>query len=54
MANSGKAEVVLYTIENGGHVWPGGDYNPPFLGPSTKNFSANEVMWEFLRRQALK
>jgi polyhydroxybutyrate depolymerase len=50
----GKADVVLYTIENGGHVWPGGSFNPAFLGLTTTNFSANDVMWEFLRRQALK
>ena len=26
----------------------------PFLGPSTKNFSANDTMWEFFKKHALK
>lgn len=50
----GKADVVLYIIENGGHTWPGSQLAPAFLGLSTRNFSANDVMWEFLRKQALK
>ena len=50
----GKAPVVLYTIEDGGHTWPGSPFNPTFLGLSTRNFSANEVLWEFFRKQALK
>ncbi len=49
-----KAEVVLFTIENGGHTWPGSVLAPAFLGLSTKNFSANDAMWEFLKKHALK
>jgi polyhydroxybutyrate depolymerase len=49
-----KAEVVLYTIENGGHTWPGSGLAPGYLGASTKNFSANDAMWEFFRKHALK
>jgi polyhydroxybutyrate depolymerase len=48
-----KAEVVLYTIENGGHTWPGA-ISPAFFGASTKNFSANDAMWEFFKKHALK
>lgn len=60
------AEVVLYTIENGGHTWPG---RPPAseraaaawrnsrliqsLGPSTKDISANDVMWEFFQKHPM-
>lgn len=43
------SEVVLYTIKGGGHTWPG---RPPvlkFLGKSTKNLSANDVMWDFFQ-----
>ncbi|MSQ93378.1 MAG: polyhydroxybutyrate depolymerase [Gemmataceae bacterium] len=48
------AEVILYVVENGGHTWPGVTLLPAFLGASTKNISANEVMWEFFRRHPLK
>ena len=47
------AEVVLYTIENGGHTWPG--QSPPnrFLGKSTKDVAANDVIWDFFKRHQL-
>ncbi len=48
-----KAEVILYTIENGGHTWPGA-FSPAIFGPSTKKFSANDTMWEFFKKHALK
>jgi polyhydroxybutyrate depolymerase len=48
------AEVVLYVIENGGHVWPGMTLNLALLGQSTNNINANDVMWEFFQRHALK
>jgi polyhydroxybutyrate depolymerase len=44
------AEVVLYTIHGGGHTWPGRQPSLTRLGPSTRNLSANEAMWEFFRR----
>jgi polyhydroxybutyrate depolymerase len=46
--------VVLYVIENGGHTWPGMDKGPPFLGASTMNINANEVMWEFFQKHPMK
>lgn len=48
------AEIVLYIIESGGHTWPGRDIAPAFLGLSTRNISANEVMWEFFKKHPLK
>ena len=48
------AEVVLYVIEKGGHTWPGVDFMPAFLGVSTRNISANEVMWEFFKKHPMK
>jgi|GEM_PF-105167 len=50
-------EVVLIEIEGGGHTWPG---VPPagaasFLGTSTRDISANDLMWDFFqehRREA--
>lgn len=53
---NGKAssEVVLYVLEDGGHVWPGGLLNPAFLGKSTNNILTNEVIWDFCQRHSLK
>jgi len=40
------ASVVLYTIDGGGHTWPGGPMLP-FLGGTTQSISASEAMLEF-------
>lgn len=44
------AEVVLVTIEEGGHTWPG--QKPPvgFIGKSVKAVSANDLLWEFFEK----
>lgn len=44
------AEVVLVEIAGAGHTWPG--RRPPllYLGKSTKNISANDVIWDFFQR----
>jgi polyhydroxybutyrate depolymerase len=47
-------EVVLITIEGGGHTWPGRQPPLAFLGRSTKNIQANDVMWEFFERHPMK
>jgi len=48
------AQVVLVTIEDGGHTWPG--QKPPvgFIGKSTTNVSANALIWEFFQKYSLK
>lgn len=46
-------EVILYEIEGGGHTWPGRPA-PSFIGRSTGNISANDLMWEFFARYKLK
>ncbi len=48
------AEVVLVTIEHGGHTWPG--QKPPidFIGKSAMNISANDLIWEFFQKHSLK
>jgi polyhydroxybutyrate depolymerase len=53
-AGKSGADVVLYTIETGGHTWPGMTGSPAFLGANTSNISANEVMWEFFARHTLR
>lgn len=47
------AEVVLFVIHGGGHTWPGRDPAVRFLGKSTKNISANDLMWEFFKKHPM-
>ncbi|MCE9548731.1 MAG: dienelactone hydrolase family protein, partial [Planctomycetia bacterium] len=46
------SEVVLYTIAGGGHTWPGRNPKLAFLGRSTTQISANDLMWEFFQKHA--
>jgi polyhydroxybutyrate depolymerase len=48
------AEVVLFIIEGGGHTWPGMPPPVSWIGASTMNISANDLMWEFFQRHPLK
>jgi polyhydroxybutyrate depolymerase len=42
------ASVVLYTIKDGGHTWPGGTELPEWLlGRTTRSIDASEMMWTF-------
>lgn len=43
------ADVVVYTIHNGGHTWPGGlQYLPEALvGKTSRDFDAGEAIWRF-------
>ncbi len=45
------SEVILYVMEGGGHVWPGGpQYLPrPIIGRTTGDIDS-EVIWDFLSR----
>jgi polyhydroxybutyrate depolymerase len=47
-------EVVVYTIEGGGHTWPGAlQYLPAFMiGKASKNLNATEVIWEFFQKHS--
>jgi polyhydroxybutyrate depolymerase len=47
-------EVVLIVIEGDGHTWPGREPLLKALGKSTKNISANELMWEFFQKHPMK
>lgn len=48
------AEVVLYTIDGGGHTWPGQTRMFGFLGKTTKDISANDLIWEFFVKHPLE
>lgn len=43
------AEMILYTVKDGGHTWPGAD-DIRLLGKTTKEFDASETMWAFFDR----
>jgi polyhydroxybutyrate depolymerase len=45
-------EVASYTIEGGGHAWPGGESVRGFVrrGNTPRDFDAGEVMWEFFMK----
>ena len=48
------AAVVLYTIQGGGHDWPGGKPVPEYVaGPTSRNVDASSRMWEFFREHPL-
>lgn len=48
------AEVVLYVVDGGGHTWPGQAVLINIVGKSTKNISANDLMWEFFQKHPMK
>jgi polyhydroxybutyrate depolymerase len=47
------SEVVLITIQGGGHTWPGIQPRPKYLGISTKEISANDMMWGFFKKHPM-
>ena len=48
------ASVVLYTVEGGGHSWPGGKPLPEWLvGPTSESVDATDIMWTFFGEHAL-
>ena len=49
------ASVVLYTIEGGGHTWPGSPPLPEWLvGPTSRSVDATRLMWAFFRQHPLR
>ena len=43
-----KAEVVFYTVADGGHTWPGGKAMPAaIVGKTTPDVDATRLMWSF-------
>jgi polyhydroxybutyrate depolymerase len=49
-------EVALYAVEGGGHTWPGGwQYLPErFVGRTSRDIDANDVLWAFFKRHAIR
>lgn len=50
-----NSEVILITVEGGGHTWPGGTQYLPvrMVGRVSRDFSACEVIWEFFKRHPM-
>lgn len=42
-----NADVVLCTIQDGGHQWPGGGTTLPLLGKKSDNLDATSALWTF-------
>ena len=48
------AAVVLYTVQGGGHTWPGGKPLPAWwVGPTSRSIDASSQMWTFFREHQL-
>ena len=48
------AAVVLYTVNGGGHSWPGGGPLPEWLvGPTSRSIDATSRIWAFFREHRL-
>ena len=45
-----SSEVLLYTVEGGGHTWPSGGRRNPQFGKTARDINATEVIWDFFRR----
>lgn len=48
----GDSEVVFYTVDGGGHTWPGSDALvgfEQFVGPTTFEIDATALIWEFFQ-----
>lgn len=53
-----NAEVVFWSIEDGGHTWPDGDWASRLegrvVGPINRDISASDIMWQFFRKHSMK
>jgi polyhydroxybutyrate depolymerase len=49
------ADVVFYSIADGGHTWPGGSPLPEWIaGKTTQEIDATQLMWEFFQEFSLE
>lgn len=50
------SEIVLYTVEGGGHTWPGGPQyaDERVIGLASQQMHASEVIWEHFKNYTLE
>jgi polyhydroxybutyrate depolymerase len=48
-----SGDVILYTVEGGGHTWPG-SITVPGLGYNTTTINASELIWQFFQSHPLR
>ncbi|MFH1860916.1 MAG: hypothetical protein ABH870_07915, partial [bacterium] len=50
------SEVILWTLEDGGHTWPGGKSTLPEeqVGKVNTDISVSEIMWQFFERHPMQ
>lgn len=46
---SSAAPVRFYTVDGGGHTWPGNNYQGGLMGRTTHDLDATLVIWDFLK-----
>jgi polyhydroxybutyrate depolymerase len=52
---AGDAAVVLYTVQGGGHQWPGGKPMPRWMvGPASRSIDATSAIWTFFSEHPLR
>lgn len=47
------AEVVLCTVQTGGHTWPGARFEIGALGAATEDLNATDAIWRFFQKHPL-
>lgn len=53
-SRSKSQDVVLYTVEGGGHGWPGSRLRRPVaVGKISQNLNASTVIWNFFEQRSL-
>jgi polyhydroxybutyrate depolymerase len=50
------ADVVLYTVVNGGHTWPGARQylSERLIGKTSRDIDGSDIIWDFLSSKSLK
>ena len=46
-ASAVGADIVLYTVLDGNHMWPGGKIMPGKSQEPVQEISATDLMWDF-------
>ncbi|MCH8095185.1 MAG: hypothetical protein IH953_11405 [Chloroflexi bacterium] len=52
--SDGEVQVLIYTVEGGGHTWPGGSQYVPeiVIGQVSHDLKAKEAIWDFFEAES--